>query len=306
MSFGGSQSNSSSQSQSQSYFDPDLKAAFLNNYANAQNVANNNPLQKYAGSFGGDFSGTSLPAAIQAATAQSQFGTGAAKASSVDPMMISTPASVSGAQIAGYMNPYLSQVTGAAAAQLARQNQIDNAGAAAQATAAGAFGGSRSAVLQNLNTDSYQRNLGQTLGNLNYQGYATALGAAQTDLARQLQAAQANQSTSLAAQQSNQSAGLQADIANQNASIGAANVRNASAGLLGQFGVAEQSAQQQALQAAYQEWVRQQNYPFQVQQMLNQSVGTLPSSPISNSSSSSYGDSTSFNVAGLPIGGKGG
>ena len=74
-----------------------------------------------------------------------------------------------------YMNPYLQASLDPQLAEARRQSQITQMGNAAQATKAGAFGGSRGALMD---TET-QRNLGTNLANITGQGYNTAFNAAQ-------------------------------------------------------------------------------------------------------------------------------
>ena len=89
-----------------------------------------------------------------------------------------------------YMNPYLQASLDPQLAEARRQSQITQMGNAAQATKAGAFGGSRGALM---NTET-QRNLGTNLANITGQGYNTAYNNAtqqfNADQTRQLQAQQ--------------------------------------------------------------------------------------------------------------------
>ena len=72
--------------------------------------------------------------------------------------------------VAQYMNPYLSQVLSPQIAEARRQSQIENLGNLASLTKAGAFGGSRQAIMESEN----QRNLLQNLSGITGKGYATA------------------------------------------------------------------------------------------------------------------------------------
>lgn len=84
-----------------------------------------------------------------------------------------------GPNIGQFMNPYTSMVTGSTLADLERQRQMAQRTTGAQATAAGAFGGSRHGVADALTNEAFARQGAQTLGNLQSQGFNTALGAAQ-------------------------------------------------------------------------------------------------------------------------------
>jgi len=95
-------------------------------------------------------------------------------------------------EAAQYMNPYLKQSLDPQLAEARRQSEITQQGNAAKMTQAGAFGGSRSAILQGEN----QRALGTNLANITGQGYNTAYTNAQNqfnaDQGRSMQAQAAN------------------------------------------------------------------------------------------------------------------
>ena len=86
-----------------------------------------------------------------------------------------TPGTFDAAAAQKYMNPYLQASLDPQLAEARRQSQITQMGNAAQATKAGAFGGSRGALM---NTET-QRNLGTNLANITGQGYNTAYNNAQ-------------------------------------------------------------------------------------------------------------------------------
>ena len=117
--------------------------------------------------------------------------------------------------ISTYMNPYTQQVIDTSMADLERQRQMQQNQLGAQATAANAFGGSRQGIAEAATNEAFARQGGQLAANLRNQGFTTALGAAQTDAARQLQAGMSNQAAFNAAQQFGQNLGLQSQTANQ-------------------------------------------------------------------------------------------
>jgi len=94
-----------------------------------------------------------------------------------------------------YMNPYLQASLDPQLAEARRQSQMTQMANAARATQAGAFGGSRGALMD-IET---QRNLGTNLANITGQGYNTAYNNAMTqfnsDQGRNLQAQQANEAS---------------------------------------------------------------------------------------------------------------
>jgi hypothetical protein len=99
------------------------------------------------------------------------------------------------AQAQQYMNPYLQASLDPQLAEARRQSQITQMGNAAKLTQAGAYGGSRGAIMD---TET-QRNLGTNLANITGQGYNTAytnaMGQFNADQARQLQAQQGNEAS---------------------------------------------------------------------------------------------------------------
>jgi hypothetical protein len=115
------------------------------------------------------------------------------------PMMIN-PAAVN-ANTQAYMNPYTGAVIDTTMQGLADQQAVAMNNLDAQASAAGAFGGSRHGVAMGETAGQYADAQAEALANLNYQGYTTAQNAA-------MQGALANQQAGLAG------AGLNLDAAN--------------------------------------------------------------------------------------------
>lgn len=174
-------------------------------------------------------------------------GTNAAMgASTYQPMNVSAqPINMGRGSVNPYMNPYQQQVTdttmrGLADAQAQTMNGLD-----AQASAAGAFGGSRHGVAMGESMGNYADTQAATLAGLNSQNFMNA-----QNMAFQTQAA-------------NQGATMQAQMANQGAGLAGAGLNLSAAGQLGNlsnlgFGQgmaingqqAAQGAQIQAMQQA--------------------------------------------------------
>lgn len=127
----------------------------------------------------------------QAANAMSGAAQGARAEMGYRPMQV-TPQTAAGG-IGTYMNPYTQQVIDTTMQDIERQRQMAANQLGAQAQAAGAFGGSRQGVAEALTNEGYARQAAQTAANLRQQGFQTALGASQTDVANQLAAQRANQ-----------------------------------------------------------------------------------------------------------------
>lgn len=88
-------------------------------------------------------------------------------------------AAAAGPNINQFMNPYTSAVTDTTLQGLERQRQMQMNDIGAQASRAGAFGGSRHGVAEALTNQGFAEQGASTLANLNQQGFNTALNAAQ-------------------------------------------------------------------------------------------------------------------------------
>ena len=163
----------------------------------------------------------------QAASGLTDAMAGTRGAMGYNPQNVSAQTAVGG--INTYMNPYTQQVIDTSMRDLERQRQMQQNQMGAQATAAGAFGGSRQGVAEAETNRAFADQGGQLAAQLRQQGFQTALGASQQDVANRMQAAQANQQAGL------QGAQLRMGAANQ---LG---------GLAGQgFGFGQSIQQQQA------------------------------------------------------------
>ena len=149
-------------------------------------------------------------------------------------------------KIGQYMNPYLQQALNPQLEEARRQSQISQLGNAAKLTQAGAYGGSRQAIMDS----ETQRNLGTNLANITGQGYKTAYDEA-------TKAAQYGTDVGLRgltqATTANQAAG---NIGAQEAQYGLQNLQ-----ALGTSGNVQQGQNQAALNAQYNEYLRQLKYP---------------------------------------------
>ena len=198
------------------------------------------------------------------------------------PQQVAAEAAYGG--MANYQNPFTQQVIDTSMADLERQRQMQMGQMGAQATAAGAFGGSRHGVAEALTNQGFAQQGGQLASGLRMQGFNTALGAAQADAAARMQAAMANQGAGARAQEFGQQSAMQAALANQAAQARAAEfgqssslqaqMANQSAGLQGQqlglsaagqlgnlanlgFNMGQSITQQQAAQGQQQQLMNQ-------------------------------------------------
>lgn len=186
---------------------------------------------------------------------------------------------LAGTSLSPYMNPYENQVVQQSLADLERSRQMQQNQVGAQATAAGAFGGSRQGIAEAETNRAFAEQAARTASGLRQAGFTQAQQAAQQDIGTRMQAALANQSAGLQAGTTTAQMGLQAQQANQAAlnaagQFGAAArnqamMQNAAAqNAAGQFGASAQNqmaAQNQAaINAARQAFA---NQSMQAQQL---------------------------------------
>ena len=88
-------------------------------------------------------------------------------------------AALQGPNIAQFMNPYTSEVIGRTGMDMARQAQMAQNTLGAEASRAGAFGGSRHGVAQGTMLGDYGRAFGDIAAQQRQQGFNTALSAGQ-------------------------------------------------------------------------------------------------------------------------------
>ncbi len=185
-------------------------------------------------------------------------------------------ATIAGSDLSPYMNPFTQDVINSTIADQERARQMAQVANAQKATAAGAFGGSRSAVLDSLTNGEYDRNTGSLLAGLNQANFNQAQNAAATDAASRNAMGQFNANTGLAA--ANQLASL------NNNGLGLATQQ---AGILGAVGDAQQQQQQQDLDRIYQNWLTGKQLTVQEQNLLNSALGLIPNQQTVSSTGSS-------------------
>lgn len=200
-------------------------------------------------------------------------------------------------QAAAYMNPYIQNVIQSQLAlaqdQYGQQTNQRNA----QAVQAGAFGGDRAALLNQVAQRDYNLTQNKMISDALSGAYSTGLGAYQTDAARRMAAAQGNQQAGLTVGQKNleaglttqglnaqnyntgisnqiNAAGLQNQIASQQAALAQQRQAMAGAALNAQYaaGQSQEAKQQAGLDVGYQDYLRQTEDP---QNKLNMMSGLL-------------------------------
>jgi hypothetical protein len=114
-----------------------------------------------------------------------------------------------------YFNPFESQVVNQSLQDIERSRQIQQNQTAAQAEAAGAYGGSRSGVLEAETNRGFAEQAARTASQLRQAGFTNAQQMAQQDIATRMQASLANQGANLQAGTTTANLAQQAGLANQ-------------------------------------------------------------------------------------------
>lgn len=218
-----------------------------------------NIMQTSAGAYNAAVGGTGAGMGYQPMSVQAPTPYSAAMAQA--PQQGLRPDMVQAGQIATtdlsqYMNPYENQVVGQSLQDLERARQMQANQLAAQATSAGAFGGSRQALMESELGRNYMDQAARTAGQLRQAGFQNAQQLAGQDIATRMQAGLANQAAGLTAGQFNLGQQMQAQLANQTAQNAAsqfgagqslqASLANQMAGLAGaqqRLGAANQMGQ---------------------------------------------------------------
>ena len=184
-------------------------------------------------------------AAPQAASIQQLQGPTAAQIGSVQAPQFR---GLLDADISAYQSPYQQQVIDFALQDIQRQSDLARGQAQSRAIGAGAFGGSRSALIESEATRPFAEQMARTAAGLRESGFQQAQQAAQADLARQQQlgvfGAEQAQQRALQQAQLEQQAGLTGFEAQKQRALEQARLQQ-EAGLLG-----SQQAQARALEQA--------------------------------------------------------
>lgn len=188
------------------------------------------------------------------------------------------------AGISDYMNPYISNVVDSVS-KLGQQNlqqSLNQTGD--QAIGAHAFGGSRHGVQEGVATAQNNLQTNNLIANLLNSGYGQATNMLGQDISNNMQAQGANQNAFSNYMNRLMGAGQ------QTAGIGTA-ARSANVGDINnvfQYGNAAQQTQGAQDSARYQEFLRQQQMPYQALQAYNQTLGTAPHDTNQNTATSGW------------------
>lgn len=198
------------------------------------------------------------------------------------PFQFSAPGQFTAQTAQQYMSPYMQAVVDVQSRAARQAAQEQRAGRAAQAVQAGAFGGSRQAVQEAI----ADRELQNQLANIQATGTQQAFQQAAQQFGQDRAALMAQEQAQAAANQQAQQAQLQAlgftsQQAQQMVGLGetgrAADIQGAQ--LLETIGKSQLGREQEALDMAYQDFIRQQAFPEQQLQMYSSILRGVPVQP---------------------------
>eukprot|EP01047_Picozoa_sp_COSAG01_P087787 COSAG01_NODE_20358_length_958_cov_1.017462_1_plen_259_part_10 len=173
-------------------------------------------------------------------------------------------ASLLDTDIARYQDPYTEQVLEPALADIQRRQDMAQQQAQSRAIRAGAFGGSRSALIESEATRPFAEEAAQTIAGLRSRGFGQALSMAEADAARRQQAALGQANLELRARE--QQAGLLGgELGEQYRTLG----------LLSGIGGQQQALEQARLQAQRGEFERELGFPAYQLGLLNTAAGGI-------------------------------
>ena len=171
------------------------------------------------------------------------------------------PSTIAGTDMSQYMNPFEDQVVQNTMGDLDRQRQIQANQLGAQASARGAFGGSRDAIMQSENNRNYGQQMANTSAQMRQAGYANAQQMAGQDI-----------QTGLAGSANRQNAATNlGQLANLGFGQGMALQQQSM-----QQGALEQGINQLILDAAKNQYAGYTGAPGQAVQMNSAALGTTP------------------------------
>lgn len=265
-----------------------------NSYGMIRGVAANGmPMTSAGAQYTGSLVGDMAQAGSEGPYQYSQYG-------------YSGPGTFTGQQVGQYMSPYMQQVVDAQKRSAVEDFQIANQARNAQAVQAGAFGGSRQAVQQGLAERDLLSRTNQIQSEGLQKSYEDAQRMFEQDRAARMaidqaraaelsrvqsgQAAENQSYANLTLERARQQAALvdQMSLLEQRARAGDIQ----SAQLLEAVGKAQQSQQQAGLDMAYQDFLRQMNYPMD---RLTQYASLLHGSPLANATQTTQTTQTPYN-----------
>jgi hypothetical protein len=198
-------------------------------------------------------------------------------------------------QVGGYMNPYLQMSLAPQIAEANRAYDISGVNQQSKATQAGAFGGSREAIMAAEN----ERNRNMGLASIIGQGYNNAYGQAANHYQQNAQLGEQSRQFGAGLGLQGQQTALQAAGALGNLGATQFGQQAQTLGIQGQMGGVQQQQQQNVLNQQYQDFLNQKQYPYQQTAFMSDMLRGLP---LSQSTTSMYSNpSTLSQVAGLGL-----
>ena len=185
-----------------------------------------------------------------------------------------------------YMNPYMQMALEPQIAEARRQSEITQMGNASKLAQAGAYGGSRGALMQS----ETQRNLGQNLANITGQGYNTAFDKAMDAFNKQQNLGLQTQQASEASKQFGANLGLSGlqGQASAGSALGNLGLQQNQAGLanlntLSGLGETQRGIEQQGIDALYKQYEQERLDPYKQIQFQQSLYQGLPVSTVTGS-----------------------
>jgi len=190
---------------------------------------------------------------------------------------------ISQQDIEQYQNPFTQSVTQNVLDQMRRQSDIAGQRVSDAAVRSGAFGGSRFGVQQAEQERNLQQQQARTATQLAQQNYDQALRAAQAQKAQQLSGA-----------------GAFGTLAGQGMQLGQQGIQG-----LRQAGAMGQQQLQRGMDVAYQDFLRQQQFPYTQAATLGNLLSGVPAAQMMTAYSQQPGPSMAQQLAGLGMAGAG-
>jgi len=192
-------------------------------------------------------------------------------------------APITQADIQQYENPYTQMVTKNVLDEMRRRSDIQGQQTADAAVRAGAYGGSRFGVQEAERERNLQEQQSRTAAQMAQQNYQQALSAAQAQKAQQLSGA-----------------GAFGNLAGQQMSLGQQGIQG-----LQQAGAMGQGQLQKGMDIAYQDFLRQQQFPYTQAATLGNLLTGVPANQMATVYSQQPGPSMAQQLSGLGMAGLG-
>ena len=185
--------------------------------------------------------------------------------------------------ISQYMNPYQNLVTQNVLGEMRRRSDIEGQRASDAAVRAGAFGGARHGVQESERMRNLREQQSRTAAQMGQQNYQQALAAAQAQKAQQLSGA-----------------GAFGNIAGQQMQLGQQGIQG-----LTQAGMLGQGQLQKGMDIAYQDFLKQQQFPYTQASTLSNLLTGVPAAQMTSVYGQQPGPSMAQQLAGMGMAGAG-